>query len=160
MATARWQTLLNQLDSLTENNGVNAWHTAKIIVELSGMKLFHTGVGGQEQAEAKLQEYAGRFCVGLFDIIEMFKCFPKKEQWKDGRLDVLRDEMINMRFKKRCVEEKTQDKDGAKKKSKPRFSSLAKAEYERVKAELKLARMEIRKLRKRIKELEKEKQTA
>jgi len=88
----KWQKLVERLDALTASNGVAAWETAKIVSELIAMRSFHKSQGGKKEADEKLQSYAGRFALGLNDMVEMFKRFPDVESWRDGRLDILRDE--------------------------------------------------------------------
>ena len=92
----KWQKLVERLDTLTESNGIAAWETAKIVSGLLPMKTFHKSQGGKKGAEDKLRLYSGRFAISLVDMVEMFKRFPKVESWKDGRLDILRDEACKL----------------------------------------------------------------
>jgi len=104
----KWQKFVERLDALTESNGIAAWETAKIVSELLPMKMFHKSQGGKKEAEDKLQLYSGRFALGLNDMVEMFKRFPKEESWKDGRLDILRDEtcrLVNSEMRQRQLAE-------------------------------------------------------
>ena len=148
MARKMWRTLVKKLDSLTVTNGVNAWETAQIITELWNMEVFKEEICGNEQAEAKLQEYAGRFALDIQDMKEMFRRFPDRKDWESGRLDVLRDDTARLLLAETAA--------ARKKNGKPRFGSISRREYEKLKEELASAKNKIRQLQKRVRELEKE----
>ena len=140
-----WKTLVAELDLLTEANGINAWKTAEILRTLWETAAFCKGLGGKEQAEVKLQEYAGRFALGLNDMLMMIKHFPNKKDWESGRLDVLRDDTAKILSARNANKKKGNGK--------PRFGSISRREYEALKEELAKAKAKIRVLQKELREL-------
>ena len=156
----KWQKLVERLDALTESNGVAAWETAKIMSELLPMRSFHKSLGGKKEVEEKLQLYSGRFCLGLSDMTEMFKRFPDVESWREGRLDILRDETCRQLAseirQKQLAEngERDETKNGRLRSSVPRF--VGREKYDSMVQFCKEVTDERESLRQRIAELEAE----
>ena len=88
-----WKQLLIEANSLTSNNGKNAYRTAQIIKQLVDDKQFlsESCKGSLDDRDSKLAVFSGRFAVGVHDMLAMLNHFPKTEDWKSGRLDLLRD---------------------------------------------------------------------
>lgn len=91
--TRSWKQLLAEADSVTKGNGASAWRTAQIIRDLWKSKEFLVEAcnGVLDDMVSKLAKYAGRFALGVNDMIQMLEHFPDKKDWESGRLDILRD---------------------------------------------------------------------
>jgi chromosome segregation ATPase len=91
-----------------------------------------------------LAKFAGRFALGVADMIQMIEHFPKQEAWKSGRLDILRDETAKLIARKPRI-----DKGGT------HAGPVSRREHEALQEKLAAARAEIRQLREENEQLRK-----
>lgn len=89
--TTSWKQLILEAESLTENNGKNAWRTALIVRELANCPTFMDECDNDaDERDSRLAKFSGRFAISLAEMIHMIEHFPELKHWESGRLDCLR----------------------------------------------------------------------
>ncbi len=93
-----YKQLIGEAKTLTANNGKNAHRVAEILRQLFNDPKFLEDHCEQslDKRDDELAQFAGRFALGVNDMLQMINYFPLAKDWADGRLDILRDKTCRL----------------------------------------------------------------
>ena len=95
MNATNWKQLLIKVRELVGEAGVAVYDRATLLSQVFGDLAFVADCNeDQGKAADRLDEYTNDLCLTFLELRQLLKHFPKRAQWKSGKIRRMYDEMV------------------------------------------------------------------